>query len=79
MRNGIRTGIVYTETIIHAAPEPFLADAPYQIALVEFAPSNRELVRIRGARVLVGDTVIEVLPQNGEPPFPYPVFERQPA
>ncbi len=49
--------IVYTETVIHSAPEAFAAEAPYQIAIVEFEDGKRELVRIEGERVTVGDRV----------------------
>ncbi len=50
-------GIVYTETVIHSAPERFAADAPYQIAIVEFEDQSREMVRISGQRVAIGDRV----------------------
>ena len=30
----MRTGIVYTETVIYSAPEAFTTDAPYQTAIV---------------------------------------------
>ncbi len=49
--------IVYTETVIHSAPESFAAEAPYQIAIIEFEDGRRELVRIEGERVAIGDTV----------------------
>jgi uncharacterized OB-fold protein len=49
--------IVYTETVIHSAPEAFAAEAPYQIAIVEFEDGKRELVRIDGERVAIGDRV----------------------
>jgi uncharacterized OB-fold protein len=65
----MREAIVYTETLIHSAPEQYAADAPYQIALVEYADGARELVRIAGARVQIGDAVREV---PGE--HPYPLF-----
>ena len=28
------TGVVYTETVVHLAPERFAADVPYQVAIV---------------------------------------------
>ena len=49
--------IVYTETVIHSAPESFAAEAPYQIAIIEFEDGRRELVRIEGERVAIGDNV----------------------
>lgn len=48
---------VYTETVIHSAPESFAAEAPYQIAIIEFEDGRRELVRIEGERVAIGDDV----------------------
>ncbi len=50
--------LVYTETVVHSAPEQFASQAPYQIALVEFADGRRELVRIDGPRVHIGDAVV---------------------
>jgi uncharacterized OB-fold protein len=66
----MRQGTVYTETIIHSAPEQFAAEAPYQIALVEFPDKTRQLVRISGLRATIGDPVVEVPSQSG-----YPIFE----
>ena len=55
------TGIVYTETVVHAAPEQFVADAPYQLAIVSLAEGGRRTVRILaghpGERVEIGDRV----------------------
>ncbi|MBM3760534.1 MAG: OB-fold domain-containing protein [Acidobacteria bacterium] len=66
----MRQATVYTETIIHSAPEQFAAEAPYQIALVELEDSARQLVRISGIRAAIGDRVQEVDSQSG-----YPIFE----
>lgn len=66
----MRQGTVYTETIIHSAPEQFAAEAPYQIALVEFEDKTRQLVRISGLKASIGDPVIEVESHSG-----YPIFE----
>ena len=35
------TGTVYTETVVHAAPEQFTADAPYQLAIISLAEGGR--------------------------------------
>jgi uncharacterized OB-fold protein len=51
------TGTVYTETVVHAAPEQFVADAPYQLAIVSLAEGGRRTVRILGERVQIGDAV----------------------
>jgi uncharacterized OB-fold protein len=66
----MRQAIVYTETVIHSAPEQFAADAPYQIALVTFEDQSRLLVRISGQRVQIGDRVREL-----ESSLTYPIFE----
>jgi uncharacterized OB-fold protein len=54
-------GIVYTETVVHAAPSRFLADAPYQLAIVDLEDGAghtvRVTVRILGERVRIGDQV----------------------
>lgn len=65
----MRQGTVYTETIIHSAPEQFAAEAPYQIAVVDL-DGSRLLVRIAGARAQIGDLVREI-----EGPGGYPIFE----
>ena len=51
------SGTVYTETVVWAAPEQFVADAPYQLAIVDLAEGGRRTVRILGARVAIGDAV----------------------
>ena len=44
----MKTGTVYTETVVHAAPEQFVADAPYQLAIVTGDDGTRATVRIAG-------------------------------
>ena len=51
------TGIVYTETVVHAAPAEFVADAPYQLAIVALDGGGRITARITGDRVKIGDKV----------------------
>ena len=51
------TGIVYTETVVHAAPVEFVADAPYQLAIVSLDSGGRLTARILGERVKIGDKV----------------------
>ncbi|HSP67425.1 MAG TPA: OB-fold domain-containing protein [Bryobacteraceae bacterium] len=46
---------VYTETVVHAAPAEFVADAPYQLAIVSLEGGGRLTVRILGERVKIGD------------------------
>ncbi len=59
----MRTGIVYTETVIHAAA------APYQVAIVTLDGGGRVTARIAGERVAIGDSVTEIEPVNGAPAF----------
>ncbi len=60
---------VYTETVVHAAPEQFLADAPYQLAIVSLDAGGRLTVRIAGDRVQIGDAVEFAEYRNGIPFF----------
>ena len=61
----MRTGIVYTETVVYAAPERFASEAPYQVAIVQFDDESRITARITGDRVTIGDKVIEAEISNG--------------
>jgi len=65
----MKGGIVYTETVVHAAPEQFIADAPYQLAIVSLGEGGRLTVRIDGARVVIGDHVDFFEDRNGIPFF----------
>jgi uncharacterized OB-fold protein len=65
----VRSGIVYTETVIHSAPEAFAAEAPYQTAIVSLDGGGRVTVRIAGDRVVIGDKVVEVEPREAVPFF----------
>ena len=51
----MRTGSVYTETVIYSAPEAFTKDAPYQTAIVTLDGGGRVTGRIVGERVAIGD------------------------
>lgn len=57
-------GIVYTESVVHAAPEPLVAEAPYQIAIIDLLDGARTTVRIAGDRVTIGDKV-ELVEERG--------------
>lgn len=54
-------GIVYTETVVHSAPEAFLAEAPYQLAIIDLDAGGRLTARVLAAteaeRVRIGDRV----------------------
>ena len=65
----MRTGSVYTETVIHSAPEAFIKDAPYQTAIVTLDGGGRVTGRIVGQRVAIDDRVVEVEERGGVPFF----------
>lgn len=65
----MKSGIVYTETIVHAAPEQFVSDAPYQLAIVSLDEGGRLTARLDGDRVAIGDRVDFVEDRNGIPFF----------
>lgn len=60
---------VYTETVVHSAPEAFLKDAPYQIAIIIRDDGTRVTGRILGDRVAIGDAVELVESRDGIPYF----------
>lgn len=63
------TGIVYTETVVHSAPQEFVHEAPYQIAIVTLEDGHRVTARIRGERVVIGDRVEQIEAVQGIPYF----------
>ncbi len=65
----MRSGIVYTETVIYSPPVAFTNDAPYQTAIVSLSEGGRITGRILGDRVTIGDSVVEVEQRDGVPFF----------
>jgi uncharacterized OB-fold protein len=63
------SGIVYTETLIHAAPEQFVKDAPYQLTIITLNAGGRLTARIAGDRVAIGDPVDFAEYRDGIPFF----------
>jgi len=61
----MKNGIVYTETVVHSAPEAYVKEAPYQIAIVTLEEGGRVTGRIRGERVKIDDPVEWVESVNG--------------
>lgn len=55
--NNLKSGTVYTETIIWSPPQQFFDDAPYQLAIIAFAEGNPITARIDGDRLEIGDQV----------------------
>lgn len=58
-------GTVYTETVIHVAPEAFVHEAPYQMVIVDLESGVRVTGRVDGERVAIGDRVEESVMHNG--------------
>jgi uncharacterized OB-fold protein len=65
----MRSGAIYTETVIYSAPEAFAAEAPYQTAIVTLDAGGRVTARIAGERVEIGDRVSETESRDGVPFF----------
>ncbi|MGD0497667.1 MAG: OB-fold domain-containing protein [Bryobacteraceae bacterium] len=65
----MRSGSVYTETVVHSAPEAFASEAPYQIAIVSLDGGGRVVGRVLGERAAIGDPVAEVEERAGVPFF----------
>jgi uncharacterized OB-fold protein len=61
----MRSGIVYTETVVHVAPPAFLSEAPYQVCIVSFDDGTRVTARVDGDLVRIGDPVVETRQENG--------------
>jgi uncharacterized OB-fold protein len=61
----MRTGTVYTETVVHIAPEAFQKDVPYQVVIVAFDDGTRVTARIEGERVRIDDRVVETGAKEG--------------
>ena len=62
-------GTVYTETVVHLAPEAFAKDAPYQVAIVTVEDGSRVTGRVLGDRVAIDDRVEQVEMRDGVPFF----------
>jgi uncharacterized OB-fold protein len=65
----MRTGTVYTETIVHLAPERFTADVPYQVIIVTLDTGGRVTARVAGPNVAIDGKVVEVESRDGIPVF----------
>ena len=60
---------VYTETVVYSAPEAYVNEAPYQIAIVVRDDGSRVTGRILGDRVAIDDQVELAETRNGVPYF----------
>ena len=56
-------GIIYSQTVVHASPEVFAAEAPYRLCLVDLTENIRIATRLveAGAGVPIGSPVELVL------------------
>jgi uncharacterized OB-fold protein len=63
------SGKVYTETVVYSAPEAFVKDVPYQIAIVTLEDGNRITGRILGDPVSIDDSVKLAEERGGIPYF----------
>ena len=63
------SGIVYTETVVHLAPERFAADVPYQVIIVKLDDGGSITARVDGGRVAIDDRVVESAIRDGIPFF----------
>jgi uncharacterized OB-fold protein len=61
----LRAGTIYTETVVHLAPERFAADVPYQVVIVKLDDGGRITARVDGERVLIDDLVVETATREG--------------
>lgn len=61
----MRTGLVYTETVVHLAPERFAADVPYQVIIVKLDSGDSITARVDGERVAIDDRVVETAVREG--------------
>ncbi len=63
------TGTVYTETVVHLAPEAFAKDVPYQVVIVSLEDGSRVTGRVLGERTKIDDRVEQVEMRDGVPFF----------
>ncbi len=63
------SGVVYTETVVHSAPQAFVNDAPYQVAIIVLDGGGRITARVEGDPASVGERVDFVEYRSGIPFF----------
>jgi len=61
-------GTVYTETLVHSAPQAFVADAPYQVVIVTLEEGRRVTGRVLGEGLSIEDNV-ELAEERAGVPF----------
>ncbi len=60
---------MYTETVVYSAPEAYVNDAPYQLAIIQLESGRRITGRVDGERAAIGDRVAFVEFRNAVPFF----------
>jgi uncharacterized OB-fold protein len=65
------SGTIYTETVVHSAPEQFVGEAPYQLVIVTLDGDDKKITgrMATPARVSIGDRVDFDHDRNGTPYF----------
>lgn len=61
----MRAGTIYTETTVYSPPEKYVADAPYQLVIVDLDGGGRLTARVAGVAVAIGDRVEEAETRDG--------------
>ena len=76
-----RDGVIYTETIVHAAPEQYAGDVPYQLAIIELDGGGRVTARILGKapeeRAHIGEIVRFLEDRDGVAYYTVGAFENR--
>ena len=64
-------GVIYTETLVHSAPEQFVSEAPYQLIIVTLDSTGTKITGRMNPpdRVVIGDHVDFDHDRNGTPYF----------
>ncbi len=64
-------GVIYTETLVHSAPEQFVSEAPYQLVIVTLDGTGLKATGRMSPpdRVVIGDHVDFDHDRNGIPYF----------
>ena len=74
------SGTVYTETVVFSAPEAYVNDVPYQLAIIEFEGGRKTTARIletpAGERAKIGDRVVLVETRGDVQYFQKPQAEK---
>jgi uncharacterized OB-fold protein len=75
--NDLRSGTVYTETVVYSPPEAYVNDVPYQLAIIELPTGRRVTGRVGGERVQIGDRVEFAEFKNNVPFFSKTIVRKQ--